>query len=491
MPRKYTMEEVNDKLAGMASTIRVLCNYINTSTRALFKCLTCGYEWNKLPNDALQGSGCPKCSGKLPIPKEDILQILKEKSIELTGNYVNTQVPTDFKCLICDYEWTTTPSSIIHHDTGCSKCSGTLKLTKIDINQKLIDSNRTVRMVGEYSGGNKIHSQFGCLVCGHEWPARPNDILSGKGCPECDHRKKFLTEEQRIERKNYILKVLEETKRNIIMLGEYINNATGTLFKCLVCGHEWPARPNNILTGYGCPECNNRRKKLSEEEQQQKKEEFNLKIVHRNMALIGEYISAHTKTLFKCLVCDWEWDSKPNAISNGNGCPCCANQLDLSKEIVNQRLEDANRTVRLVGEYIKTQEKSLFECLVCGYQWPAKPGNVLYNNSGCPCCSTGGFDINKPGILYYIKIRYEDQEYYKIGITNKSVQERFTKSELEMIEVISETIFENGFEAYQKEQEILKIFGDYRYAGVQLLKSGNTEIFSIDIREMYENSNFR
>ena len=55
-----------------------------------------------------------------------------------------------------------------------------------------------------------------------------------------------------------------EVKRkfpNIKVLGVYINNKTKIEFQCLVdrCLHKWMARPDNILSGYGCPECAKRK----------------------------------------------------------------------------------------------------------------------------------------------------------------------------------------------------------------------------------------
>lgn len=96
-----------------------------------------------------------------------------------------------------------------------------------------------------------------------------------------------------------------------------------------------------------------------------------------------------------------------------------------------------------------------------------------------------GFKINKPGFLYYLKITFNDKMYYKIGITNRSVQERFTKEELLYIEILNTDYFEIGKDAYEVEQSILKKHKD-KIIDFKILKSGNTEIFEEDIRKLNE-----
>lgn len=49
-----------------------------------------------------------------------------------------------------------------------------------DVN--LVNSN--IEVIGRYNGAS-IKIKHRCKVCGYEWDAKPNSILSGKGCPEC------------------------------------------------------------------------------------------------------------------------------------------------------------------------------------------------------------------------------------------------------------------------------------------------------------------
>src|ERR1700690_139077 len=59
---------------------------------------------------------------------------LKGSDIIRLGNYVNGNTPIDFKCLLDDNIWETTPSNILNKNTGCPLCSTP------GLNQKLLYS---------------------------------------------------------------------------------------------------------------------------------------------------------------------------------------------------------------------------------------------------------------------------------------------------------------------------------------------------------------
>lgn len=115
------------------------------------------------------------------------------------------------------------------------------------------------------------------------------------------------------------------------------------------------------------------------------------------------------------------------------------------------------------------------------------PNAHLSDKTGCPSCSVGGsFDPSKPGYLYYLKVTTDDgQILYKIGITNRSVEQRFSLTELSKIEVIKLRLFDNGQEARDWETKILRKGKPYQYKGPNILKSGNTELFTEDVVDIF------
>lgn len=103
---------------------------------------------------------------------------------------------------------------------------------------------------------------------------------------------------------------------------------------------------------------------------------------------------------------------------------------------------------------------------------------------GCPKCSSYGFNFEKPAILYYLSIN--DGECFKIGITNLTVSERYTISELSKIQILEEVICITGSDAYNKEQEILAKYKKYKYDKTTPLNSGNTELFNANLLTLKE-----
>lgn len=104
------------------------------------------------------------------------------------------------------------------------------------------------------------------------------------------------------------------------------------------------------------------------------------------------------------------------------------------------------------------------------------------SGAGCPLCGKTGYKTSMPGTLYYLRI--DSCGMYKIGITNNTVNDRFSVKELENITVLKEWEYINGQEAYDQEQKILTQFKHARYNGTPVLTSGNTEIFTYDVLDL-------
>lgn len=94
-----------------------------------------------------------------------------------------------------------------------------------------------------------------------------------------------------------------------------------------------------------------------------------------------------------------------------------------------------------------------------------------------------GYDLTKPGTLYYLRIDGPelDEPVYKIGVTNRKIAHRirdFGANHLE-IKIIAEW-HSTGEEILELEQALHLKFKDQRYRGDDLLLSGNTELFYLD-----------
>jgi len=110
-----------------------------------------------------------------------------------------------------------------------------------------------------------------------------------------------------------------------------------------------------------------------------------------------------------------------------------------------------------------------------------------YQNEKEDICShmikkSSGYDYNSPAILYYLSL--ENGRAYKIGITNRTVEQRYSSEELSKIKVLMTVQYQCGIDAQKAEQQILKDFKFAKWDGEKILKDGNTEIFKYDVLDM-------
>ena len=451
MPRKITKEIVNQRLSERG--IKLIGSYINVRTKTTFQCGK-GHEWETKPDTVLRGYGCPICAGKHGFTKEEVNKRLEDRGVELIGDYIDSKTKTTFRCKQ-GHEWEARPAHILGgHKNGCPYCAGRAKLSKEIVNQRLAD--RGIKLIGDYVN-TSTRSTFRCKH-GHEWDAVADHVIRGSGCPEC-YGNIPLTKEIINERLS---------SRGIKQIGDYDGARTKTMFRCKQ-GHEWSSTPDNVTRGSGCPYCAGTAKLT--------KEIVNERISDRGIEMVGEYINIDTRATFRCEY-GHEWETIPDGVIAGNGCPICSGTAPLSKEIVNERI--TGRGFKMISDYINTATKTTFRCDK-GHEWNAKPSNIMHGQ-GCPTCAEYGFKREKPAILYYLRIDTRNQTLYKIGITNRTVEARFI-GDMDKITILNIKYFDQGGDAYKQEQEIIKNFSEYHYSGgdVILSKGGNTELFTKDI----------
>ncbi len=182
-----------------------------------------------------------------------------------------------------------------------------------------------------------------------------------------------------------------------------------------------------------------------------------------------------------------DFEQTPNSHLQGQGCPKCGIEVsaDKCRTTVENFIISAKQIHSEVYDYSKVEYKNnnTKVAIICPTHglYEQTPGSHL-NGNGCPSCAKYGFQSHKPAILYYLKIVLVDKVLYKIGITNKSVNERFQLKDLSKIEILKQKAYDIGLDAYKEEQRILKYYSIYKYQGPKVLEShGNTELFNLDI----------
>ena len=339
---------------------------------------------------------------------------------------------------------------------------------------------------------NRTKVKVKCKKCGYIWYVRPDHLLKAKGCPICrkEKTKEIISRKLSMGKEEFIQKAQKiHGDKYDYSLVEYRNNKTKVKIICPKHGI-FEQTPNRHLSSQGCPKC-----ALEERSKRQTmtREQFieKAKKVHGNKYdySLVEYEKAHSKVK---IICPKHGIFEQLAYMHlqGNGCPKCAVEKIAEKQRSNTQ-EFIERAKQVHGDkydyslvkYINKETKVMIICKNCGRIFLQTPHNHL-TGYGCPHCNKGGIDFTKPSFLYYIRIEHNNKNFYKIGITNKrNIHNRFKPEDQKKIKVIRVWKFENGYEAFEKEQKILKEYKDFLYNGDEkiLISNGNTEIFIKDI----------
>lgn len=131
-------------------------------------------------------------------------------------------------------------------------------------------------------------------------------------------------------------------------------------------------------------------------------------------------------------------------------------------------------------KYVNGRTKIKIICPIHG-EFIQNAGSHL-EGKGCQDCAERGLNMSAPAYLYYIKISLSSRVLYKIGVTNNTVAKRFKEDPLRGdISTVQLKMYTTGYEAYTEEQRLHKLHREHRYIGVDILRTGNTELFTKDV----------
>ena len=97
--------------------------------------------------------------------------------------------------------------------------------------------------------------EFKCK-CGNHFHRNFHNVVNQKSyyCEDCS--KQIISNNKKLSHEDYLKRLTNNNITNIIPLEKYVTAKTNILHRCLKRNNEWSVRPDNILSGYGCPVCN-------------------------------------------------------------------------------------------------------------------------------------------------------------------------------------------------------------------------------------------
>lgn len=139
-------------------------------------------------------------------------------------------------------------------------------------------------------------------------------------------------------------------------------------------------------------------------------------------------------------------------------------------------------------DYKGAKKEILIFCHDCNDYYKTIP-NSHYSGFGCPICSKGGYSRtdyikqakNRNGVMYIIKLKGDNEEFYKIGITFQGIKTRFSGNN--SLPYNYEIIYEHGCDAgctWDLEKEHHKKYKTFQYFP-SIKFAGYTECFTTDL----------
>lgn len=446
--RFYTDAQFKEKIKKLNPNINVTGTYVDSNTKIEWKCNVCGEKQYSNPKYLHRLSGiCSKCRNSHK--REEFYNEFKKLATppKLLTPYINVTTKVKCLCNVCGYVWESLPNVILTYKNPCPQCAKLSRCTdKEEFKNRLEHINPKIELLSDYKR-NYLPVKCKCLLCGNIFSTRPNDLLRGKGCPECNHTSTSFVEQFLLISLRDVLGDTEVISRDKKAIGkeldiyipkkyyaiEYgswfwhkdrVENDQDKIIKCksknikLLCiydsCHEEVNLANTIIYkedlsqnldivkkillrifaefNIKCSFSENQWNKIKEKAYIQSRrmttDEFmkELRKVNGDVEVLEEYKGANTLIKVKCKKCGNIWKVKPRELLKGVGCLKCyrLRQFD-SQEIFQTKVAKINPNVEILGAYKGRKNRIETKCKICGHIWNPLANN-LAQGKGCPNC---------------------------------------------------------------------------------------------------------
>lgn len=400
-------------------------NYQGGETKVSILCREHGL-FSTLPGNHMQGRGCPLCANRQRAASKTKTteQFIREASLVHKGRY-------DYSKAI--YKGKVNELSIICHE----------------------------------------HGEFRQKACVH---------LRGHGCQKCGLDS--ISEKKRHTLAGFVAKARGvHGNRYDYSLVDYQGSHQRVTIVCPLHGLFQQTAADHIYNGSGCPACVGLERYCADEFIRRAREMHGDKYDYSGVA----YVNAKSKVEIICPK-HGSFQQPPHHHIKGIGCPKCkADKISEAQCLTNE--EFIERAHAMHGgrydysqvSYEKGRSKITVICPKHG-AFDIEARVHIHQRTGCPECSEGGFNVRKPSLLYYLRvIAPNGDSLYKIGITNRTVDERFSLADLSRIIPVRIWEYVVGQDALNRETEILRTYKHLSYQGDPVLQSGNSELFTSDV----------
>lgn len=335
-----------------------------------------------------------------------------------------------------------------------------------------------------------------CREHGPFWQS-PNGHWRGKvGCKPCANRENA---EGRTIRKSVetVIREFKEIHGDRYDYSKVVETYKGVMAHVIIICKthgEFLCSPNNHRRTKGCPQCGDKRTALA---LTRPPVEYLAEFVELHGDFYdyseAEFKGSHVKIKIICPEHGSFWQAPTT--HTRSGCNECGTLVTAGKRLLGLDVF-ISRSEEMWGKgtfdysnsvYVGSSKKIELRCIAHDVTFIQYVNSHYQGKNGCPQCKICNergcaCDPNKPGILYYLRIFDGIYLCYKIGITTRTVEQRYSKDELQYITVLWEESFQSSLDAWLEEQQIIATFKKYVIAEpLVAIRSGHTEIFTEDV----------
>ena len=192
----------------------------------------------------------------------------------------------------------------------------------------------------------------------------------------------------------------------------------------------------------------------------------------KNIRALSRYIGSNIKVKLQCNIDNTIWYTTPNSIINlHTGCPICniVNRTKKHEQFIKE-MSLINPNIEILSKYITVNTKIKCKCLIDQHVWEVIPDSLLHDH-GCPVCAARNrvglyqnmtkaeLDVLPyPLYLYKVKLQFEDEIFYKFGLTMNEDRSRY--KDYNPYKVIEELSFEE-LDAWTAKCKEAKLISNY------------------------------
>jgi hypothetical protein len=421
-------------------------DYANARTKVTIICPMHG-AYLQSPDNHLRKRGCPKCAGKGWV-KRDFLQ----ESIKVHGNkydysnvyYHNKNTHVE---IICKEHGIFRQLPSIHlNGSGCPKCAGKGYSFEEIINKANdVHGNKykylEIATEKNIKGKTRTYLTIYCPLHEHTWKATPDaHILKGTGCNLCGNdsssesqRSDILDLKKRIEAIHPVYIVPVEQS--------YFNQNSNIIYICSEHGKQ-RGRAINLLNGQGCPVCGQEsRNDFFRDDWEDVIRRIEEKYPEYHVYPDQSFNNHHSPIVYRC---EYHGDKISNAntlLSASSGCDECGYKKSADSQRacwqdVIKKIKTINTQIVIPSDqnYKSVNDKIMYICDEHGEQF-ATPSKLMMGR-GCPKCAIKNRNNysdsawcrlcgDRDAKLYWIRMKYQDEEWYKFGKTFQRIKDRW------------------------------------------------------------------